>query len=112
MQCKEIETNANFDSKFMHEKIKDVTGKKSSTKTGCIKSRDGEILMEKEDILNRWSEYIEDLYHDDRCPPPHVSNEDGLIIMEDEVRHALSKMKSGKAPGPDDILSELITALD
>ncbi|GFN78611.1 hypothetical protein PoB_000511700 [Plakobranchus ocellatus] len=31
--------------------------------------------------------------------------------MEDKVRHALSKMKSGKAPGPDDILSELTTAL-
>lgn len=45
-------------------------------------------------------------------PPPHISNEDGHIIMEDEVRHALSKMKSGKAPGPDDIPSELITALD
>ncbi|GFN77836.1 RNA-directed DNA polymerase from mobile element jockey-like [Plakobranchus ocellatus] len=32
--------------------------------------------------------------------------------MEDEVRHALSKMKSSKAPGPDDIPSELTTALD
>ena len=112
MQCREIEEHANFDSKLMHEKIKDVTGKRSSTKTGCIKSRDGEILMEKEGILNRWSEYIEELYQDDRGPPPHICNQDGNLIMEDEVRHVVRKMKSIKAPGPDDISSEMITALD
>ena len=85
MQCTEIEMNANIDSKRLHKKIKDVTGRKTSTKPGCIKAKDGEIIMEKEDILNRWSEYIEELYHDDRGPPPHINNENGLSILEDEV---------------------------
>ena len=69
--------------------------------------------MEKEDILNRWSEYITELYHDNRGPPPNISNEDeGPHILEEEVQKALKKMKKGKAAGPDDIPSEMITALE
>ena len=55
MQCIEIEMNADFDSNRLHEKIRDVTGKKTSTTPGCIKAKDGEIIIEKEDSLNRWS---------------------------------------------------------
>ncbi|GFO45091.1 hypothetical protein PoB_007159600, partial [Plakobranchus ocellatus] len=44
----------------MHAKIKDV----SSSITGSIKSKDRTMLMEKKEILNRWSEYVEDLFKD------------------------------------------------
>ncbi|XP_047482518.1 uncharacterized protein LOC125034660 [Penaeus chinensis] len=112
-ECTEIEMNTNIDSKLLHKKIQEVKGKKATAKTGCLKSKDGAILKEKEDILNRWSEYIEELFHDDRGPPPEISNiDEGPVILEDEVRNAFRKMKSGKAPGPDDIPSELIIALD
>ena len=111
-QCKEIEDKATMDSKTMHQKIRELSGKKSSARTSCLRANDGNILMEKEDILHRWSEYIEELYQDNRGPPPTIINEDeGLPILEDEVRIALKKMKSGKASGPDEIPSELITAL-
>ena len=64
------------------------------------------------EILNRWSEYIEGLYNDERCPAPPISNctECSPIIVE-EVEHALKKMKKGKAAGPDDVPIELITVL-
>ena len=112
LQCKEIERNSLTDSKLMHKKIQELTGKKFSAKSGCLKSGNGDILMEKEDILNRWSEYIEELYHDERGPPPQLHNEEGQVILEDEVRNAFRKMKSGKAAGPDDLPFELIAALD
>ena len=96
----------------MHQKIKEVTGKKSSAKTSCLRSKEGNILMEKEDILKRWSEYIEELYHDERGPLPIINNEEeGPPILEEEVSKALGKMKRGKASGPDEIPSKLITAL-
>ena len=63
-QCEEIEANK-VNSKTVRQKIKEVTGRKVAAKTGCIRSKDGDILMEKENILNRWSEYITELYHDD-----------------------------------------------
>ena len=111
-QCEEIERNTHTNSQLVHTKIQELTGKKASAKIGCLKARNGDILMEKEDILNRWSEYIEELYHDDRGPPPNIHNEEGNAILKDEVRFAFRKMKSGKAAGPDDLPFELIAALD
>ncbi|GFN88795.1 endonuclease-reverse transcriptase [Plakobranchus ocellatus] len=99
----------------MHAKIKDVSGKKIKCSTpGCIKSKDGTMLMEKKEILNRWSEYVEDLFKDDKCenPPKKKKNIEGSTILEEEVEAAIKKMKNGKATGPDNIPVEIIKALD
>ena len=66
--------------------------------------------MEKEDILIRCSEYITELYHDDRGPIT-TNNDEGSQIFKEEVQKALKKMKRGKALGPDDIPSEMLTTL-
>ncbi|XP_076325106.1 uncharacterized protein LOC143233091 [Tachypleus tridentatus] len=96
----------------MHKKISEVTGKTPSAKTGCLKSKNGEILMDKKDILNRWSEYIGELYNDNKSPTPHIEiDTEGLPIMPDEVEHAMKKIHKGKAAGPDDIPIELLLAL-
>ena len=65
--------------------------------------------MENEDILNRWSEYITELYHDDRGPS-HINNLSPQIL-EEKVQKSLKKMKKGKDAGPDNIPSEMLTAL-
>ncbi|GFO35460.1 hypothetical protein PoB_006196500 [Plakobranchus ocellatus] len=68
--------------------------------------------MGKEDTLNWWSEYITELYHDDRGPPPIISNEDvGPHIVEREVQKVTKKRKKGRAARADDIPSEMLTAL-
>ena len=67
--------------------------------------------MEKEDILNRWSEYITELHHDDRGPPPIINNEEDPQLLQEKVKKALKKMKKGKAAGPAEIPSEILTAL-
>ena len=84
-QCEEIEANNGVNSKTVHQKTKEVIGKKATAKTGCIRSKDGDILMEKENILNRWSEYI--TYHQ------YINNDEGPQILEEEVQKALKKMK-------------------
>jgi len=112
-QCQKIENNRYTDTKCMHQRIKEVTGQKSTPKSGCIKSKTGDILMDKADILKRWSEYIEELFHDTRGPPPAIENiVEGPTILKEEVEHALSKMKLGKATGPDRIPAEVFLALD
>ena len=52
------------------------------------------------------------LIPDVRGPPPNIHNEEGNVILKDEVRYAFRKTKSGKAAGPDDLPFELIAALD
>lgn len=112
-QCLEIETKQNSDSKYIHEKIKTISGKKRCSNTGCIRSKEGDILMNKEDILNRWSEYIVELFNDNRREMPIIKKEiDGPPILKEEVEAAVKKTKFGKALGPDNIPIEVIVALD
>ncbi|GFN90038.1 hypothetical protein PoB_001654400 [Plakobranchus ocellatus] len=77
--------------------LSDQTPYLSLRGSSCKKLRGVEILKGRED-LNRGSEYIEELHRGDRGPPPHTANKDGHTIMEDEVRHTLSKMKNGELP--------------
>ena len=73
----------------MHQKIKKVTGKNTSSRTGCLKSKDGQILEGKIEILNRLSEYIEDFYNDERCHAPSIINGvESSQILAEEVEHA------------------------
>ena len=82
-QCKKIENNLTVDSKYMHSKIKDIKGTKGCTASNCIKAKDGNLLMEREDVLNRWSEYIEDLFQDDRGEKPIIKKDmDGPPILK------------------------------
>ncbi|GFO06913.1 endonuclease-reverse transcriptase [Plakobranchus ocellatus] len=98
----------------VNAKIKDVSGKKiKCSSPGCIKSKDGAMLMEKKEILNRWSEYVEDLFKDDRCKNPKIKKKiEGQIILKEEVEAEIKKMENGKATGPDNIPVEIIKALD
>ena len=34
--------------------------------TGCLESKDGEILMGQSDIIDRWNEYVGEQYDDHR----------------------------------------------
>ena len=109
-QCEEME---NQNSKDLHRKIKDLCHTKTGGSTGCLKSKDGNIIMDKDKILERWTEYIGDLYNDNRDEDRRIeSNNDGPSIMEEEVSTALKKMKDGKAVGPDNITTEMIKALE
>ncbi|GFO38846.1 endonuclease-reverse transcriptase [Plakobranchus ocellatus] len=71
------------------------------------------MLMEKKEILNRRSEYVEDLFKDDRSKKPKIKEKiEGPTILKEEVEAAVKKMKNGKATGPDNIPVEIIKALD
>ena len=112
-QCEEIETELYKEPKAMYKRIQEITGRKASSKTGYIKSKDGSIIMEKDKKLERWSEYISELFDDDR-------NEDltlqdipkGPEIIREEVENTIKNMKTGKATGPDMISTEMMQALE
>ena len=82
-ECAEIEKGKETDSKAMHKRIKDLTGAKTCSSSGCIRSKDGTIITEKDDILERWTEYIEELFRDNRGGKPEIrKNIDGPKILQ------------------------------
>lgn len=45
--------------KEVHQKVKDITNvKKSNVSSGVIKNKDGKLCYEKENIMERWDEYL------------------------------------------------------
>ncbi|GFN97983.1 dolichyl-phosphate beta-glucosyltransferase [Plakobranchus ocellatus] len=97
----------------MYRYIEEITGRRTCLSTGCIRSKAGDIIMEKEKILNRWAEYINELFDDQRHDfDVTKKNFAGPPIMKDEIRAAIRKMKAGKATGPDKISVEMIEALE
>ena len=79
----------------------------------CIKAKNGDILMMKQEILDRWTEYIEELFDDERGELPKISKDtEGPKILQDEVENAIKKLKKNKACGPDGMLIEMIQKIE
>ena len=95
----------------MHCQIKEVTGKKRGNgTTTCVEAKYGTIIMEKNKILDRWSEYIGELYDDDRGEMPVITTGSISPITYQEVEYSLKGMPMRKSPGPGDIVTEMPVA--
>ena len=91
-KCADIEKMENTDTAGMHKKIKEIAGQKTCSSTGCIKSTEGTIIMEKDKVLQRWTEYSAELFHDYRGEKPIIrKNMEGPEILRSEVRAAMAK---------------------
>jgi len=114
--CELIEKMYNINPREAHRNIRMITKKRNyASKSGCLRSKTGEILMEEEEILKRWSEYIAELFDDpDRTFKPFSFSEpmSGPSILKSEIKHALEKSKDNKANGPDEISTEMLKMLD
>ena len=96
-------------------KSKELTDKKRNigNGSGCIMSKDGELLFEKNAVKERWVQYIHDLYNDEnRSIRPDYVGDDGPSITQDEVSEAIKKTKDRKATGVDKIHTKCLKPLD
>ena len=89
-----------------------------STST-CDRKIDGSSCDSTEDVLRRWQEHSESALNflpTGDCASLFMQSgecsEDTAIQMDpptlQEIRHAISKLKSGRAPGWDNIASEML----
>ena len=112
-QCEKIEQlDAAHKSNLVHVQIRQATCRKQSTcVTTCIEDKDGNILMEQDKILARWHEYISELYGDNRGDIPQVHTKSELTqVTRREVEFALKRMPLNKAPGLENIFTEMFVA--
>jgi hypothetical protein len=80
----------------------------------CIKHEADRLLVNDEEIKNRWREYFDKLFNDE-SEKIVIELDDSIDtnrrfvwrIQESELKEALKKMKTDKALGPDDIMIEV-----
>ena len=112
--CNEIDNSlARNNSKKAYQIVKDLTKERHVT-TSTIKNKGGEALTEEQDIMNRWTEYCNDLHNQPsggdqsvlKCPNRPI--EDPHPILREEVALAIKSLNEGKSPGVNNIPAELV----
>ena len=91
----------------MYEKVKELIDRKRNIRngSGCIMSKDGDLLFEKNAVKERRQvQYVHHLYNDEnRGIRPDYVGDDGPSITQDEVSETIKKMKDRKATGVDEM---------
>ena len=95
----------------MYEKIKHFMTEKNVSSGSWIKNESVDILFETNEILNRWTEYVEKLFDDKRDKTYSHHFLQGPIILKSEVENALNSMDKGKFSSINDISTEMLQAL-
>lgn len=72
-KCREIEKlNQKHDTFNVHKKVKEATGRNRKRITGNITNRQGQVIMEIQEKMKIWKEYIQDLLKTTNAPQyPH-----------------------------------------
>ena len=84
-----------------------VLEKTFQTKLRSIEDAEHRILTDLKDILWRWREYAENLYHEENNLTDESSNQSLVLpIPELEVEEAIRKLSKNKATGIDDLLAK------
>ncbi|XP_017302944.1 craniofacial development protein 2-like [Diaphorina citri] len=94
-QCMEAERLEAINSASFHKKLKELTQcpKKLSY---CLLDKNGLEIYESEQMLERWKEYCENLYKDNRPPPPSVEVNDEEIpqFTNDNIKEIIKKLSN------------------
>ena len=82
-----------------------------------LQVKNGLILTGEEDQMGRWRDHFEELLNRPApSNPPHIPRASEVLDVNcenpdrEEIKKAISLLKTGKAPGPDDIPAKAIKA--
>src|SRR5215469_13048180 len=97
---------------MIYEKVSELTRESMYKQGKTIKKKDGTVVIGKEEVMERWDEYISKLFRDNRQENINIQyNGEGPPILKEEVEDAMNKMKFGKAVSNDGIALEMLKAL-
>ena len=81
----------------------------------ALRNKNGDVIYEKEQVLDRWVEYIGELFNDNRpeiLPETSTIELTGKDILKSEVEAAIKSMRNGKTTRNDKISKEMIEACE
>ena len=88
---------------------------KRSQAAFLIEGSNGVPLKDQDAILNRWREYFSDLLNPVDVTSTQIFEEqvgENIQITEADVNAVIKSLKTGKAPGEDDIIPEMLKAMN
>ena len=94
--------------------IRRLRGKRSRTAL-FIEDSNGVTLKDQDAILNRWRDYFSDLLNPVDATPIQIHEEqvgEDIQITEADANAVIKSLKTGKAPGEDDIRPEMLKAMN
>ena len=95
--CMDIENLSKRDKQMMYEKVYELTRERMYKQRKTIKKKDGTVVMGKEEVMERWDEYISELFRDNRQENINFQyNGEGPPILKEKVKDAMKKIKFGK----------------
>jgi hypothetical protein len=107
------QNNVNRNSRKFYKTVRTLTGEFQPRITN-YKNKDGNMLLGKQEILNRWKEHFKEILTDNNkenllieCYIYDVAEEVLNPTYEETVK-IIHQLKDNKAPGNDNITSELI----
>ena len=80
-----------------------------------IEDSNGVTLKDQDAILNRWRDYFSDLLNPVDATPIQIHKKqvkEDIQITEADVNAVIKSLKTGKAPGEDDIRPEMLKAMN
>ena len=121
--CEDIERyHGEHRAREVHKLVRNIN-RKWQPRQSTIRKETGEVLTERNEILNRWNEYCSQLYEENAhqtitkelvtslrsMSPPKVEKLNDNILFT-EIEWAIQKLKRNKSPGIDMVTGEMIQA--
>jgi hypothetical protein len=108
------EINRNRDTRKFYKDVRNLSNQPSAMTLVC-KDKDGNILSERKQILERWQQYFKELLNPEierinsiEIHGNSINNLEQDEPMYEEINKIIKNLKSNKAAGPDEILPEFI----
>ena len=66
VKCRNIEIYCGSTEQTIYKNIEEISGKKTCSSAGCFMPTNGDIIVEKENILDWWTKNISEFFEDHR----------------------------------------------
>lgn len=106
-----MEQDSKTNQKLFYKALKNMRTEKHQD-TYFIKNKNGAVITEEEEIIQRWKEYYQELLNapkeDKKCVKIEIPDDKGIEIGKKELEQVIKELKNGKAPGFDKITTEMM----